>query len=101
MRTSIFEVQTHAARRDGQKASRANYNHSCFDFCHDSDFHSQVNLTKSIFQHDVMHKSCDQMGNAGAGSRHGTAGTLIALYFQRATFLISALKMHNFTSQIY
>ena len=31
MRTSAFEVQTHAARRDGQKASRAN-NHSCFDF---------------------------------------------------------------------
>ena len=31
MRTSTFEVQTHAVQRDGQKASRAN-NHSCFDF---------------------------------------------------------------------
>ena len=31
MRTSTFEVQTYAARRDGQKASRAD-NHSCFDF---------------------------------------------------------------------
>ena len=27
--------------------------------------------------------------------------TLTASYFQQATFLISALKMHNFTSQIY
>ena len=44
MRTSTFEVQTHAARRDGQKASRAN-NHSCFDFFfHDSGFHSQVKV---------------------------------------------------------
>ena len=60
MRTSIFEAQTHAARRDGQKASRAN-NHSCFDFFHDLGFHYQVKLTKSIFEHNVMHKSCDRM----------------------------------------
>ena len=58
MQTNIFEEQTHTARRDGQKAGRAN-NHSCFDFFHDSGFHSQVKLT--IFQHDVMHKSCDRM----------------------------------------
>ena len=60
MRTSISEVQTHAARRDGQKASRVD-NHSYFDFFHDSSFHSQAKLTKSIFQHDVMYKSCDRM----------------------------------------
>ena len=44
IRTSIFEVQTHAARRDEEKASRAN-NHSCFDFFHDSGFHFQVKLS--------------------------------------------------------
>ena len=44
MRTSSSEVQTQAERRVGQKASRAN-NHSCFDFFHDSGFHSQVKLS--------------------------------------------------------
>ena len=45
MQTSTFEVQTHAAQGDGQKASRTN-NHSCYDFFfHDSGFHSQVKLS--------------------------------------------------------
>ena len=66
MRTSIFEVQTHAARRDGQKASRANH-HSCFDFFHDSGFHSEVKLTKSIFEHNVTHKSCDRVVQCRGG----------------------------------
>ena len=89
MRTSIFDVQMRAARRDGQKASRAN-NHSCFDFFHDSGFHSQVKLTKSIFQHDVMHKNSDRMVQCRGGAGMAQRATLIALYFQQATFLISA-----------
>ena len=44
MQTSIFEVQTHAERRDVEKAIRAD-NHSCFDFFLDSGFHSQVKLS--------------------------------------------------------
>ena len=66
MRTSIFEVQTHAARRDGQKASRANH-HNCFDFFHDSGFHSEVKLTTFIFEHDVTHKSCDRVVQCSGG----------------------------------
>ena len=57
MRTSTFEVQTHAARRDEEKASRGN-NHSCFDFFfQDLGFDSQAKLTKSIFQQHMMRKS--------------------------------------------
>ena len=56
MRTSTFEVQTHAARRDGQKASRAN-SHSCFDFFSRFRFSfSSESTVKPIFRH-VMHKS--------------------------------------------
>ena len=57
MRTSTFEVQTHAVRRDGQKASRAN-NHSCFNFFSRLRFlfSSEIKYCKSILQH-VMHKS--------------------------------------------
>ena len=37
----------------------------------------------------------------GQGAGMAQRATLFALCFQRATFLISALKMHNFTLQIY
>ena len=54
MWTSAFKVQTHATRRDGKKASRAN-NHSCFDFFSRFRFSlsSEIKYCKSIFQHIV------------------------------------------------
>ena len=59
MLTSAFEVQTHAARRDGKKASRAN-NHSCFDFFSRFRFSLSSEIKywycKSIFQH-IMHEN--------------------------------------------
>ena len=49
-----------------------------------------------------MHKSCDRDGvMQGQGAGMAQQATLIALYLQQAIFFISALKMHNSTSQIH
>ena len=49
MRTSTFEVQTHAARGDGQKANRANNHTAALIFFHDSGFRSQVKVLQNHF----------------------------------------------------